>query len=839
MGSDSKIGTLFWRLLQNYYHFGWPFLLLHIVVLILSVWAWWGLFKEIRHLRSWNPGARSGGSQATQILDQFIAESRELGSQGFLVPITDFSDRLDSIVGGKVTELYERINLFLIVGIAGTLFGVFSFASDAAGLLGDQALSSSDRVVRLGETLSSSLANAFPVGFVGLALMFLGQVGVSVWENRLKRTVAEATSKALEQRIDGVRSQAQIVGDAAARIERAMEPLSNVHDLLERTFGPVMEKLEARLSLSLGHVTQQIEHLEGTTAGFSSAVADLRGGVTDLGRSTGHLESLLEQVPEVLERLMELEKGQEKALQEFQASLERSLDVSGRTILALEGSIQATQELPAQILRETQAALEMVSREVSEVSAAMVGELKKQMVDDSDLLFRKLEEQIRSLQESLLITSDNLRKHLAASADTLFNGLRGQAEALEELVQTLGSDLRSNLEAGRQTIAALEKVTQASQELPSLILEVTKTALAALSDQTSSTTGAMVETLRQQLAADYGELFRQVAERISELRESLTTSGEQLSRHLVSSADALLAGIQGPVETVQALISQTGTELRETSKASQEAAGAIRGLREEAKASMDATFTTVGQESRQTWETMTGRFGAQTQTEFGNFLLTIQESTGEIRSATREAAQNWNHLATNAETLVRDPIVEALHKVGEELQKGVRGLDSLMAQRYPDVVRDVGAFTSGLQGLLVQVESVQKALDRWSASVDYNQQQTETAHQEFLDKLSSSVPAAGRSPEMEALVQETLTQQLSPVQTKLDQIDARLQELREQKASMAWLRSIWKKSAEPKPVTPLKAASEETGAPDSIVPEEASRRSSLTGWRSWFRRERR
>lgn len=369
-------------LLENYFVYGWPFFVLHVFVALLAFKTWHGLHREISHLRQWAPDLPpSKNSQSAQILHQFVTECESLGAQGFLVPITDFSDRLDSIIGGRVTELYERINLFLIVGIAGTLFGVFEFAFGSVAILGNESIASTDRVVALGRILSQSLSKAFPVGFVGLLLMFGAQVVVSVWEDsRLKGSVEEATSKALRRRMAVSQSQAQVVTDAAQRIETALAPLQNLQVMMAESLGPVVEALGMRLESSLGLVKEQFTHLETLTQGFSSAVSNLQTGVAVLETNTGHLGTVLAKTPQVLERLGKLQEGQEAALQAFQKNLLLSEEASRKTLDVLENAARATEELPGRIQIAAEGALQAIARNTADVAEKMANDLRERLI---------------------------------------------------------------------------------------------------------------------------------------------------------------------------------------------------------------------------------------------------------------------------------------------------------------------------------------------------------------------------------------------------------------------------------------------------------------------------
>src|SRR5437764_38637 len=143
------------QLLRAYARDAWPFAVLHLVVIIYLGRSVLRMLGETRGLRTWEPASVATEGPAA-VLTSFIRDSETLGQRGFVVPITDYSDRLDSEVENLVGEIGDRTNMLLLVGIAGTLFGVFEFAARTMAITGD-------RLAQIGPILAESMAKAFPV----------------------------------------------------------------------------------------------------------------------------------------------------------------------------------------------------------------------------------------------------------------------------------------------------------------------------------------------------------------------------------------------------------------------------------------------------------------------------------------------------------------------------------------------------------------------------------------------------------------------------------------------------------------------------------------------------
>ena len=371
---------------------GWPFLLAHILVAYLVSRSWRRLNRERQALESWDvpsvaDAANDENSSAASIkvseiatpnssqpsklqaentetivvFDRFVEESRVMGAKGFFVPMTDFSDRLDSAVEGKIAELHERTNLFLYVGIAGTMFGVFEFAHRSYTLIISNA-AQSDKLIKLGEYLSASMSRAFPVGFFGLLFTFIAQIIATRPEQRLREELSEATRKALEARSAATHSQAELIQKASADIGKAMAPLENLEKTLSKSLKPVVEVFGQRLDKSLGLIETQFKRLETTSAGLQAAVTDVKTAVGSIAEATQSLNSLIKETPKVMTRLASLEKKHEESLEKSDALFEQHFRQADELSNELQKAIGNLSTLSERVIKETLAGIERIEK---------------------------------------------------------------------------------------------------------------------------------------------------------------------------------------------------------------------------------------------------------------------------------------------------------------------------------------------------------------------------------------------------------------------------------------------------------------------------------------------
>lgn len=434
--------SLLWALLSGYFYYGFFFLILHLFVGYLIRRSWRDITAEETALNNWitKVSEKAGSSNQQQdekqavsnehktidILDQFIEECGDLGKQGILVPITDFSDRLDSTVDGLVAKLHDRTNLFLIVGIAGTLFGVFEFAFKSYLALTTGV--ASERVPKLAEYLSGSMSKAFPVGFMGLVLTFISQIIATRPEAKLRKVIAEATLVALKKRQVAIKSQAKVIQEAANAIIDGLKPLSDLKGTLEQSIQPVIEIFGQRLDGSLKLIEKQFERLEGTNKDFQTTVASLQNDIKSLHDVADSLKVLTKDTPKIIQNVLE---QQQKHLGVF----EEQINQAGKINKALDRSIEEINKLNQNILISTKETFDII-RENSRLSwNEMSNEFRDKMKENYEKLFSEVDKNSKEISAAL---SNTLRQ---------LNDVTQNISGLMENVATLPEDISGKLDA--------------------------------------------------------------------------------------------------------------------------------------------------------------------------------------------------------------------------------------------------------------------------------------------------------------------------------------------------------------------------------------------------------
>ena len=503
-------------LLGNYFREAFPFFLAHVG---LAVWVIFDSLyrkfqREIAALRDWQRSS-PGTTEATRVLAQFVTSSEKWGKQGVLIPMTDFSDRLDSVADGIVEELHGRINLFLIIGIAGTFFGLFQFAVDALELLPKTAKTGD--LSLFAKSFSGALAKAFPVGFVGLLLMVVGHFVASNREHALHNAMANAVRRAIDARDESFASPV----DA---LTVALKPLHGLDQVLTKSLTPVVEKLGEELKTSSNVLAGQFEVLKGSVGAIQSSVQSLET-VAD------RLKSLLEGAPAVLLNLHMLAQEWQKQV----AALGSDVTSSTASLLSASGDLQTAasrlQGIPDEFAASTKTELE----NLIEGSGRSWIEISQKFFGGFQLTLSQLMAAVHDSSAMACTSLERAGGELQLVANTVKSSIESSAAAA----------IKGALEEARGTLTGVDETLR--QKFPEAIRNLRDAAEASTQLHTSiSHTASGVNTVAEgvaSLATSLGVVNQQLCEYITQLR-SINTAQSGGAKTVNDIAEKLELAVQ-------------------------------------------------------------------------------------------------------------------------------------------------------------------------------------------------------------------------------------------------------------------------------------------------------
>lgn|GEM_PF-6009564 len=293
-------------LLSNYLYHGWPFLLAHFLLLGFFLWSFRKVWLEVRELEVWSAERETPPRYTSaRIVSQFVADTGKHGQEGSLIPLTDYSDRLDAHIDHTIAALATKANLFLVIGVMGTFFALFQFAFDVQkGLLPEL----------IGQRLSQGLAAAFPIGFMGLILTMIAHPATDWLEGLFRAAADDAVHKGLEWRSRKLKT-------VESAVLEAIEPLKNLEATLSRTLQPVIESFREQLKQTHEIMARQVQPLAEVTERLNGTNEKMAAAIGQLTKSVREFGDILDKFGELQEKNLKLVTRTRKVIDEFDEQL--------------------------------------------------------------------------------------------------------------------------------------------------------------------------------------------------------------------------------------------------------------------------------------------------------------------------------------------------------------------------------------------------------------------------------------------------------------------------------------------------------------------------------------
>jgi hypothetical protein len=503
------------------------------------------MIRETRELREWQPGSAIESGPAA-VLSSFVRDSEDLGQRGFVVPMTDYSDRLDAEVENLVDEVGERTNMLLLVGIAGTLFGMFEFASRSMAVTGD-------RLTQIGSILAESIAKAFPVGFIGLLLMLLFQLFLAAPTFRLYSAASNATRLALQHR--GVVSST-LAESIAASIAESMAPVSSLGETISEHLQPVMTSLGEGLDQSLKLVKAQFGEIDKSTDRFIKSTSNLHQSTNALNNTAASLSNLLKATPKVLAKTEKIQELQERALSQISVSFEQNLELATALSDGLHRVRNSAEALPEELIKRTVEAIGPAFERLATESVSMWGDLVRGIAGDLQKEYAEFvtgtRDEIGRVHGEIRSAADEWQR-LAAQSETLISApLRkglDQITASSEHVLALAENLTSSIQ-----IVQTQLLTFPDRFIAQTAASV-EPAFVRVADQSAETWRTLVRTVAIDVQRDYAEYVSSNRVEIANANAQMRAVSEEMNR-LAQNASAFLTE---PMKTAIEAARQAGS----------------------------------------------------------------------------------------------------------------------------------------------------------------------------------------------------------------------------------------------------------------------------------------
>jgi len=405
----------------------WPFLIGQGLVLLFLIWQWVEMELERKACREWASGgfSRINSLLVGQLkLYSTINESTKNRTRG--AAMTDFSDRIDSLLEGIAGRLHNTINLFVIVGISGTFFGMGWFA---------QHLSSTNpsEVNRL---LQQAMAQSFPIGFIGLLLTLIFHPIISLREQALREAATDAVNRALM-----MNSQVPAANDWDAVLKllenlplRIGEIIQHNQEVLVAGFIEATDKsihpLKELFAESRSEWNETVVKLDKQSKRVSTAVDELTDGVRELRQPITSLTDSISQVKDTVSAMQALAVSVAQETQKAAIALQVLQRGISSTSESLKGAADELEKLPS-------------------VASANLKESFSEVVQASGAAYQDFGERYTSSIEQIAYAAI---ANISGAAQTAGNTLTAASKELMNAVVTFNPGLTTAISEGAETL---------------------------------------------------------------------------------------------------------------------------------------------------------------------------------------------------------------------------------------------------------------------------------------------------------------------------------------------------------------------------------------------------
>jgi ABC-type transporter Mla subunit MlaD len=453
-------------------------LVIFFLVGIYVVYQGFLVWRETQACREWiDKKGNRNGSQTIQQLQLYLDESERWRHQGVAVAMTDYSDRIDSLIEGLTDQLHNGVNLFVIVGLAGTFFGMAEFARQAPSL----SITADEKEVL--EALRNALGHSFPIGFVGLCLTIVAHPIAGWFEGHLRRATKDAVNHALRLRTallnqdgsgvaDELRKLPHVLETAIAKLQNSMleqlKPLTEIPDSIREGQKELLDPMQRIFADSRKEWTDTVTKLSKQNSRTAAAIERLEEPINSLTSKIGQISDLIGSTEQAVDRINTKSEQVATVLLSVQAQIRVTVEKINE-VTADFGAIpsnmreqlrQTGESLIASIRSHyEQIGAEYVTsiRDLAAASSTEISSASRHAATSVESAAESLrisaDSMTPTLQEAIRVGADHLRGHLEA-----FNGAFGEhfPQAVESLSRTLSS-ASEQIDTARSVLEGMTK----------------------------------------------------------------------------------------------------------------------------------------------------------------------------------------------------------------------------------------------------------------------------------------------------------------------------------------------------------------------------------------------
>lgn len=430
--------------------------------------------------------------------------------------------------------VHGLIGLFLIVGIAGTFLGLWDVASalekTGSAVPAPSGIASIDAARQASDTITllfRGISRAFPVGFVGLVLSFIGNLVVNGIESSKRREIERFLAS---------------VGDPLTqKLISVLDPVANLGTTIQSGLQPVI----AALSETLGPMQYVMANQQYELRNAKEAIVEAAEALKLSGREISASVTGLKEMAET-------SRAAFKGAQELSGSIQRYFTV---VMTKLDGATsQASEAFQAyhDAMATMAGSVTDAAATFRQFPAELRSDVTKALVDSYDEASESREKQLadlyaqarQSFQENMTNAMSGVFTDLAKIRDQYEETSRGIHVAIANAQNAMGEYEKSwSKEAERLREVIASKIDPGMrQELKQIASE----SLAALEEAARS--GDAFAKSAKKTTADIERLYREAGERLISAAKDLGHNLENAASQLQSTSSRIATATTTPVQ---------------------------------------------------------------------------------------------------------------------------------------------------------------------------------------------------------------------------------------------------------------------------------------------------
>jgi F0F1-type ATP synthase membrane subunit b/b' len=452
-------------LVKSYVEEGLIFCIGHIIVALFALSMLYKLFKEKKGLKCFEKKYLNGNPDEKDDFKKYelapvyinFCEDLEGMKSDSIIPITDYTDRIDLLLESYSNNLHLIIGQFVIIGLAGTFFGLFKisinyFLSPRGG-----------EEFNFAYILSEGMRVAFPVGFMGLLLSIIFTIIGSIMEHALSKAVKETTQKIYTKRRIKARETSGAWEELRKSVDVLVEKLRNFTQQISE-----IEKIPAHLLLTFSQQTKEIIELQGK----------ITNSLKSLKEATQSIRENLNKIGVYPELLEEIFKTSKEKIDSISDEFKNKLNKHSEELEKIFSDFIKTLKDEGLFKKE----IDRFSEQIEEILINNRKDLAKKMKENNEELNKIMDQHRENLEKIITSFTSTIENNMGNLPDKLFNKWKDSTSNWEELegkvkqsIQSISEFCRVIQEEGEKlcnSIASFREKINAGEEISFMLNEL-------------------------------------------------------------------------------------------------------------------------------------------------------------------------------------------------------------------------------------------------------------------------------------------------------------------------------------------------------------------------------